>query len=429
MKRTSKPAKQYPFGLCEARYRTNVYAPYLYSHVASLIPVERPGMGTLAVDEYMRLYYDPAVFAEREIDECSGMILHEALHVLLRHFERAEAHVGAAATEGDWKRWNIAADLVVNQVVRECRVPIGKDWLIPEKFGLEPNLSVEQYYDQLPQQQGKPKPGSGEGRGGGEGGGQDVSTEPSEPPEPGRQGGGSGADGRKRPWDDPPPDQCDTPGMDAFNREMLERDVAQRVEGASGRGDVPGYLTRFAQQKLHPTVDPWKVLPSLVRFAAHHENGRGDYTWKKFPRRSPPGGLRLPAQHKPMPRVVVGVDTSGSMGTADLEKGLGLIAQGLRNVPAEGLTVVAGDTCIRSTQKVFRAQDVKLAGGGGTDMGRLIEEAAKLRPAPNAIIVVTDGDTGWPRHRLQPAVVACLTRKHRADRVPDWITKLVMEDK
>ena len=187
---------------------------------------------------------------------------------------------------------------------------------------------------------------------------------------------------------------------------------------------------RFAQQRLHPTVDPFKALHAAVKYAVTATTGRGDYTWRKLSRRWPPGGLRLPAAIKPVPRATVIVDTSGSMGSKELAKALGVVEQGLRSVPCGGIRVLADDTCVQSAQRVFRADQVKLGGGGGTNMGLLIEQAAEERPAPNAIVVVTDGYTPWPKSRVRPRVVACLTEEPDSDyyKVPDWITKVVLHD-
>jgi hypothetical protein len=46
------------------------------------------------------------------------------------------------------------------------------------------------------------------------------------------------------------------------------------------------------------------------------------------------------------------------------------------------------------------------------------------------IVVITDGWTGWPRSKVRPRVVACLTEEPNSDayKVPDWITKVVLHD-
>ena len=91
-----------------------------------------------------------------------------------------------------------------------------------------------------------------------------------------------------------------------------------------------------------------------------------------------------------------------------------------------GLRVLAGDTAVACAKNAFRPEQVELAGGGGTAMAAMIVAAAEERPAPKAILVVTDGYTGWPREPVSPRVVACLTRAGTADSVPEWIDTVIL---
>ena len=50
----------------------------------------------------------------------------------------------------------------------------------------------------------------------------------------------------------------------------------------------------------------------------------------------------------------------------------------------------------------------------GTLMAGLIVAAAEERPVPKAILVVSDGYTGWPAKPVGPHVMACLTRASTA---------------
>ena len=65
--------------------------------------------------------------------------------------------------------------------------------------------------------------------------------------------------------------------------------------------------------------------------------------------------------------------------------------------------MLAGDTAVQTANNVFRPEQVELTGGGGTDMDRLIVAAAEERPAPKAILVVTDGYTGLAAEARRPA--------------------------
>ena len=106
---------------------------------------------------------------------------------------------------------------------------------------------------------------------------------------------------------------------------------------------------------------------------------------------------------------------------------LGVIANVLKSLPdPRGIRVLAGDTAIQTAKNVFRSEQVELVGGGGTDMAGLIVAAAEERPAPKAILVVTDGYTGWPQEPVGPRVMACLTQARTAEGVPKWIDTVVL---
>ena len=118
----------------------------------------------------------------------------------------------------------------------------------------------------------------------------------------------------------------------------------------------------------------------------------------------------------------------GAWKRADLTLALGVIANVLKSLPdPRGVRVLAGDTAVQTAKNVFRPEQVELTGGGGTEMDRLIVVAAEERPAPKAILVVTDGETAWPRKPVAPHVMACLTRKPQYCAMPPaWIQTVVL---
>jgi predicted metal-dependent peptidase len=61
----------------------------------------------------------------------------------------------------------------------------------------------------------------------------------------------------------------------------------------------------------------------------------------------------------------------------------------------DGVTVLSCDAAVRNCQRVFKPEQVKPLGGGGTEMMAGIEAAARLKPKPQVRIVVTDGWTAW----------------------------------
>lgn len=435
-------------GFPESRLRTAAqgFLPYLYQHVASLVPVPTPGLGTMGVDKWCRVYYDPEMFEKWDINKSAAIILHEDLHILLGHHRRFDAHVGVNAGPEERFLGNIAMDFCCNQILLKLEgYKLDKEWCLPSQFGLPDDLSFEEYYNLLQEQRKNgqikitlvPWDGTGPCYGSMPGQSGDGKQEMQVQGKPNtKQRGGSCSDGQQRPWEQgPPPGEPgskdgNAPGLSEFDQKMIEQEVANNIDRhqrEKGRGNMSGYLTRLADSILRPKVDPFKALHAAVKYAVSATNGHGDYTWKKLPRRAPAGSLRLPAPFRPLPKVIVTVDTSGSMGDEDLSKALGVIKLGLRSVPAGGIMVYAGDTDLKASKKCFRTDDVILAGGGGTSQASLVRSAFREAGRVDAIVMVTDGETDWPK-QLGPRVVVCLTRGSREScHVPDWMTCIPLE--
>ena len=505
-----KPKPRIPDRLTIARLRARQKMPYFTSMLMSLHPVERPGMGTMAVDKHGRLYWDPKYLEQTDDEELPTAVLHEVLHLYLRHHSRL-----LEALEDPFRARcaELAKELAVNTNLAESGLEIPEGWVVPRRFTTKAGdpfprgRSTEEYYDLLldalapdpAAAPGENEDTSADGQGdtsedangeagasdqdtsaeaenrsegqqtgeeagqsadqaddrgtdseadsdgeqewqdrlggtpgaGADGAGEGEGEEPSTPIDRGQGQGGSSHDGQSRPWELPPPDPSDqdsTPGYDPGELEILVEHTAQRIEEAErSRGKVPAGLAREAKRILHPTVDPVRQLESKVRFAVSATFGYGSFTYRKPSRRQPPGGALLPRHQRPIPRVLVIADTSGSMGERDLGLALGVIARVLRKLPdPRGVEVWTGDTQVASAQRVFRPEQVRLVGGGGTDMAAMIEGAMELRRPPDVILVATDGYTPWPKHPVKAKVVACFTTKNAAHRTPAWIEKVIL---
>ena len=205
--------------------------------------------------------------------------------------------------------------------------------------------------------------------------------------------------------------------------------VAQAIEHSSGCGKGHGGLDRWAEKILHPRRDPLAVLETVVRASCQTGPGYGLFSYRYPSRRQPAMCGRLPVHRQPIPRVSILVDGSGSMDNeTDIAEALGVIGKVLKGLPPEAVRVYTGDEECGPAQRVFRPEQVNMDDlGGGTDVGGMLRTVARDRPQPDVILAVTDGFTDWPKHRLRPKVIAYLTRKSAAQRVPPWVTKIVAE--
>ena len=79
------------------------------------------------MDQWWRLYYDPAVVAAWPVEELAGVLYHEISHLLRDHAGRMKEFERAAA--------NIAADAEINDdlIAEGIRLPANP--VTPEKIG------------------------------------------------------------------------------------------------------------------------------------------------------------------------------------------------------------------------------------------------------------------------------------------------------
>ncbi|GLW12536.1 hypothetical protein Misp01_76640 [Microtetraspora sp. NBRC 13810] len=71
-----------------------------------------------------------------------------------------------------------------------------------------------------------------------------------------------------------------------------------------------------------------------------------------------------------------------------------------------------------------RAEGITLVGGGGTDLRTGFAKALRARPRPDAIVILTDGQTPWPDTRPPCRTVVGLfprTRGARPEDDPDYL--------
>ncbi len=349
-----------------ARLRAVRLRPYYATALYRLVPVLTDELPTLAVDRWWRLYYNAEFVQEVSALELATGLIHEIEHLLRGHHQRCEANGFEA------ELFNVSGDLEINDgLAEEEGLQLIEGALLPKHFGLRDDLVAEEYYGLLKLLQ-KELPASG---------------------------CGSCAHGKRQPGELGPPN-ADQRGVGTEENDLVRAKVADDVVRWNERhpGSVPGEILRWAQAMLNPQV-PWqRVLRGAIRAHVAKVAGMTDYTFQRPHRRqSLFPDFVLPAMIDPTPNVAVVVDTSGSMGEQELMLALAEIKGVLRSVGVDqGVTVLAVDCAVHNVKRVFSTRNVNLLGGGGTDMGRGIEAAAKLRPKPDFLVIVTDGFTPWP---------------------------------
>lgn len=113
--------------------------PYFTTALMAMSPHEREGLGTFAVDERWRMYYDPQKCLEWTVQEIAAVWLHEVGHVIRNHNERYKALEGH---NHDPHLFNAAGDAAINSDLRDI------DILLPNpelRYYAEPNPRYPQW--------------------------------------------------------------------------------------------------------------------------------------------------------------------------------------------------------------------------------------------------------------------------------------------
>ncbi|MFE7098619.1 vWA domain-containing protein [Streptomyces erythrochromogenes] len=364
--------------LLAARYKAAEARPYLASALYALTVVPSAGVRTMGVDRHWRCYVSPAFVEATEVVELAGVWIHEVAHLLRDHHGRAERL--PAADQRDHVRVNIAQDCEINDDLLADGLSLPEGRMEPRLYGLPTGGLFETYLAGIP-------------------------------PTPHGPDCGSGAHATPMPWE---LGEGGTPArVGPVEAEALRRQTAEAVRAhRRTRGRVPAGWARWAEELLEPTVDWRLALAGAVREAAAWAAGAVDYTYRRPSRRTPALGGRvvLPSLRRPLPRVAVVVDTSGSMGPDDLAAALAEVTGVLREVGVGGnrVAVLACDADVHAVTRVRSAGEVALAGGGGTDMRVGIGAALALPDRPNMVVVLTDGYTPWPDETPSCRLIAAL---------------------
>ena len=294
--------------------------------------------------------------------EIRALVLHENLHVALKHVGRFGNKMKENA-----QLMNASADYVVNDVIVSledktlCKLPQGG--LINEKYH---NWSVNDVYKDLKKEQeegGEPDTDTLDEHGFGEGEGQQLTPE-------------------------------------------QERELSTKIDQALREGGI--MASRLGNPKtpkaitdiLQPVID-WKDV--LRDFVTNAVRGADEYSWRRYNKRLLANDMYLPSTvSESIGELVVAIDLSGSIGSE-----LGFFVSELKSVcemcNPEVVKVLWWDTAVSGIQ-TFTDIDyagletmLKPTGGGGTDPSCIPEYLSANNINAEAIVVFTDGWFDTPK--------------------------------
>ncbi len=290
------------------------------------------------------------------VEEISALVLHENLHVMLKHLPRHKDLM-----KENSKLANIAMDFVVNDIIVEIgkkdanllRLP--KGGLYDPKYN---NRSVREVYNDLKNDE--------------------------------KNGGGGG---RMKPLD-----EHDMDGIEGASPEEL-KGLSDKINEAIQHGGMLAgkfgvKVPRVIQDLMQPKLSWRDVLRDFVSSACR---GAEDYTWRKLNRRRLADDIYLPSTiSERVGELIIAIDTSGSIDTAQLTEFATEIVAICDTVNPEKVRVLWWDTEVHGEQ-VFEgnydgiAHMLKPQGGGGTIASCVSEFLTKKSMSADCLVMFTDG--------------------------------------
>lgn len=395
--------------------------PYLSTLIFSLRIVETEDLETLAVDAGWRMYYNPSFVMLQIPEVLATMVLHEAMHCVFQHSVRFQA---LGQDPSRHTIWNAAGDANINEVLDEAKMPWGDFEPVRfsglSKYGVEHAMTTEttfftvvKYFEDNP-----------------------AKVAPS-------TDCGSVNGGKSRSYEIPR-SNSDNPAIKNDQQDVIRDRVAQDVikhARTKGITSLPANLLRWARDLLEPQIDWRRALAGAVRNSLANVLGRKDYTFARPSRRQSAMAEQdpefiLPSMRKPAPpTIAIVVDTSGSVGEEEITELLSEV-EGIARVNglAQGISIIPCDVEVGEIQKLRSMKgiaEIKLTGGGGTDMGAGIAAAASLKPVPKVVIVLTDGYTPWPESidaKIESLIICCSAEESLSS-IPAYAKAIDMSQK
>lgn len=331
------------------------------------------------------VYYGQSFVDGLEERELHFVVLHEAMHKALRQLS-----VWRKLFEENARLANIATDHVINLMIMSFD-PEEALVTLPKRNGevfvlYDPKykgMNTKQVFDLLKQEQEKRKREGADGQ----------------PGKPGDSQPGGGDSFDYHDWEG-------AKELSAEEKKELERELDQAIRQGEAlhkklNGKGAGNMSRELGDLLAPQIN-WK--DQLRDFVKATCSSKDTTSWARPNRRYISQGIYMPSwQGETIGRVVVGVDTSGSIGVKELNTFLSEVKSICEEVRPSYVDLiywdsrVAGHETYEGSELEGLVTSTKPRGGGGTDVNALFVYVKKELPIlPEACIVLTDGYTPFP---------------------------------
>lgn len=386
-----------------------------YGSQAMRLNIKRDDSVQTAAVDGTNLFYCESFIDGLTDAELKGLIAHEVSHCALGHLWRMNGR--------DSEEWNKACDYVVNDLLVNRGYTLPSGALLDAQYS---GMAAERVYamrarngkkqqGQQGQQQQQNGQQQGQGQGQGPQGQQGQQGAPKQGPQGQQQGQGQGpnsapANGQGQGQGQqsaPCPTGTMLPPLQPDNGPQGQQSAPVMTEGdwiiateqaaniAKKAGRMDGNTLR-AVRATHAAETDWRAI--LRAFIEH--TVPFDYSWTTPNRRYISAGVYLPGTYKEnAPVMVVGIDTSGSIGQDELNIFARELTAILHETRPEYLKVVYCDTRVNHVD-TFTPDDPEVVlqayGGGGTRFAPVFDWVSDNSLDPACLLYFTDLEGPMP---------------------------------
>ena len=343
--------------------------PYYAAALGNMLPVADPSVQRMAVSLYEGKFYlhiNVESFL-REPQFLRGVLLHEVHHVVLGHLSHPKF-----ADVAEPELCDLALEMSANEYIEEP-LPNPIIWQKYARIGLRAGQSTLERYEKLLEASRSGKLGA-------------------------QFGSGDVLDDHRRFKK-----TAGEPGAIEQTRQLLAHTIEEIGDLDDPHNPHQGLLAGRDPGELLEELDAWLGPPTyyvdwktaLAMFASQRRTPVGTFTRpsRRFPHRigEIPGRAWSPrAMNKP--RLLIAIDTSMSMSTAEIEE----IAKHLRLIHDQAfMTIVECDAEIQRVYP-FTGKLSDVVGRGGTDLRKVFSDEFLRLHLPEGIVYFTDGEGPFP---------------------------------
>lgn len=370
---------------------------------------------TACVDMYGNIEYNPKFIDSLPFPEVITVLVHEIMHTALSHCSRLWTIKKGNKEQSDMEIWNIAADLVVNDIIQSNGYQYNK----LKEIGIFPynhefdsmgikikeidKKIVEEIYQELLKQIkvtkinisiGSPLPDQSNGK---------TKTL-------------RGFDSIKMPE-----------GLSEEEKEQITKAIGdaekswkekllQATVQAKQQGKLPGGIERLVDKLLESKMN-WREM--LYKYVT--QDLVTDYRYSKPSRRSQAAGFYLPSMKKESLEITVFVDTSGSIGEEEIIEFMSELVAIQTCFPQLKVHVVPWDTegkDVFTLSNSYEFTNIKLIGGGGTDFKDTYKFINERIPNTKILIFFTDAYADFPKTEEYKTVWVLCKNHANIDTIP-----------